>query len=83
MISEINNRKFRWILEEDSFSSPLHIAVWPIWKGSPTKPSILSGKYLRCGFSVSFYLLHVLSKGAGVANLMGKSLMPCGLSPVS
>lgn len=65
------------------FSSPLHIPLWPIWKGSPTNPSILSGKYLR-GVSVLLstpYML--LSKGRGAANLIEKSLMSSGLGLVS
>lgn len=55
MLSEIINRKLRWILVEDSFTPYFIFFCVPHGK---EVPSILSGKYLQEGFCISFHLLH-------------------------
>lgn len=63
MLSEIINRKLRWILVEDSFTPYFIFFCVPHGKEVPfilfgMNASILSGKYLQGGFCVSFHLLH-------------------------
>ena len=83
MISEIINRKLRWILAEDSFTPHFIVFCGPRGKEVPSPlPSFLGStcKGVSVFLSTSYMLV---SKGEGIASLMGKSLMSSGLGPVS
>ena len=83
MISEIINRKLRWILAEDSFTPHFIFFCGPRGKEVPsTLPSFLRStcKGVSVFLSTSYMLV---SKGEGIASLMGQSLMSSGLGPVS